>query len=181
MILILIEALILFNALTTINRSTLLDEWFALFSLLYEKAVGTFKQDAHNLPPATFAETTNSLAYFPNWPVQCFCGSYQINNVNTKAAETCRKEKHSLMPEFFMIYCEHGMKIYKNNGKPQERDIKGNVSAFANPRHHGTTALRHHGTTALRHYGTEYFNQFIEFCWNIFKKTVLAIISSTSQ
>ena len=47
------------------------------------------------------------------------------------------------------------------------------MMAFAKP--------RHHGTTALRHYGTEYFNQFIEFCLNIFKKTVLAIISSTSQ
>ena len=134
------EAPIIFNALTTINHSTLPDGWFALFNLLREKAVGTFEQDAHNLPPATFAETNNSLAYFPNWPVQCSCGCYQIDNVNV--AETCKKKKttkHSVMPGLFTVYCERGKKIYKNNAKPREGDIKGNVSMQVQLRIHSVT------------------------------------------
>lgn len=104
---------IIFNALATINCSKLPDEWFELFSLLHKKAVGTFKNDPHNLPPAATAEINNSLAYFPNWPIQCSRGSYRLDKANVKAAEVCKKKKtskHSLMPGLFTVYCEHGMK-----------------------------------------------------------------------
>lgn len=104
---------IIFNALATINCSKLPDEWFELFSLLHKKAVGTFKNDPHNLPPAATAEINNSLAYFPNWPIQCSRGSYRLDKANVKAAEVCKKKKtskHSLMPGLFTVYCEHGIK-----------------------------------------------------------------------
>ncbi len=113
---------IVFSALTAINMYTLLDEWFELFSVLTEKAVGTFQKVIHNLPPATSAEIKNSLAYFPNWPVHCLRGSYWTDKENIRAAEVCKKKvckkkktsKHSVMLGLFTVYCEHGMKTLDN-------------------------------------------------------------------
>ena len=104
------NAPIIFNILATIQSSPLPNVWKILFLLLGRISKQSCDKKPHTLPEATVAQKKNTLAYFPNWPVQCSRGSYYQDKSKKNEGPHCKKDKKktTLLPGLFTIYCEHG-------------------------------------------------------------------------
>eukprot|EP00795_Rhopilema_esculentum_P009031 gene9031-16674_t len=105
------NAPIIFNILATIQSSPLPNVWKELFLLLGRISKQSCDKKPHTLPEATVAQKKNTLAYFPNWPVQCSRGSYYQDKSKKNEGPHCKKDKKktTLLPGLFTIYCEHGI------------------------------------------------------------------------
>ena len=103
---------IIYDALCTLKSPVLPKEWSDLFEGLESKSKATFSSAAFCLPPPNEEDTSETMSYFPHWPVLCARGNYEQESLMQQQKKSCLKNatkgENPLMPGLFTVYCQHG-------------------------------------------------------------------------